>query len=348
MITQAETVVEAAGYRERVRSFLRALDRKYRPAYKFAAIKEDEFLSRFAAMILLSGAAGAPAIFLSHLQRGFWYEGMLLAGALSLAAQRPKNIFGFSLGVISGIFFGVILQLFTYEGLRLFGIAALGAGIGARMGESSGSVKIKLDTVLLTALTAALGGAALYKLGPIIEYAFGARGALPIEWAILGLFISIGALPLHLVIAKDKIIILTRRAKARLETKYHELIDRLLDKYFELSAVALKRDGAEAEAALRRRDRIADSIIDAADYSIGIQEVEKSLAASSEEALTARLDELLEKLSSVGDAGVKSEIEKLIKGINESLSHREKIKLEGERLKLQLLRAEMEATACCR
>jgi len=341
MLTMVESKDKAVTIGNRVWDLSQTLSRQFKPAIEISPKRESEFISRLFAMTLMAALAGGMLALLPAWPLHPWCEGALLGMVLSITATRynpSKQFRRIGLGMV----FGVGLQAFTQMGFPFVGMAVLAGGIGAQMSNAEENFSVRLDTMLTTVLTAILGAWAITRLGPLLQFTMPHSIAKASEWAVLGMFFSIGAMPLHLNILSDRILMRVRRIRRKLEENYRVYLDRMLDKYMQMGKIDLDKKPDELISFLSRKEMLGEALLETAESTLALQQVDRSLQAISEDTLKSHERELRSQYDRLKDPAIKGELDRLISGVEESITRREKLQLESERLKLQLFRIEMD------
>lgn len=334
----SETIKTDANVWERVREYFRALAHSFSPAITVRAKNENEFIARMVRMAAMAAGVAAISLLLPHLTYGFWIEGALLGAAMIVGAAGRIHPVALFFAACLGALFGLTMKVFMLLGLPYLGLAVLGMGAGLFMPGG----KSRLNAVFSAMVGALLGAWAAGQLGPIINSTFPYEAAFALHWATLGLFIALGALPGHMVIIRDPVLVKVRRIRRKLKKKYRPYVDRALDKYFELGGLAREISDGKIESIITRREFLSDTLLEISDLTLALQEVDKLVGAMDDVSLDEREKSLRERRRSFRDADMKKEIDKVLIGIDQSRKSSRKLKSEAERLRLILVCIEMD------
>lgn len=318
----------------------RASLRRLLPSGRVRVVREGEFLVRVLAMAGLAGGSGGLIMLVPGWPSKFWLEGMLLGFSLSLAAtlvtDRPGSLGKLALGAI----FGVAMLALTSAGYPFSGLAVFGAGIGLLAASGKAGLYAMGYIAIFSAYSAILGAWAAYALGETLHEFLPVSLAAAVQWSVLGFFISLGSIPMHLTLRADPVLKYVRGIRRKLKKVYLVELDGLIDRYLSLKRPALSPEADGFDDYLNRKTKLEEALLVCAESSRALQALDLALAGASEKALKSRERQLREQCAIVSDPVARARVEKKLSEVYESLACRRRLLLERERLTLALFRAD--------
>jgi len=259
-----------------------ALLRRLMPAYRLRVNNEGEFVVRLLAMCIFSAFLGAMFGILPWWPWRFWIEGALLGSGLAVAATLVTSHPGSAGKLILGALLGLLLPALSSAGYPLSGVCVFGGGIGLIISTGKADLFTRVNTVLASMLAAMLGAWAAPSLGPYLYSTLPGPIASAIQWAVIGLFISIGSIPLHLTMRADPILQYVRRIRRKLKKPYREEIDELLVQYLALKQRSWFMETDDFDAFLFYKSRLEEAMLISAESSLARQALDQTVNGADE------------------------------------------------------------------
>ncbi len=244
----------------------RASVRSLYPAFSLRARDEGRFMVRVLAISICCALAGGFIGLLPDWSSRFWLEGALLGLAAGLGATLVCDTRAWRrLLTLAGLS-GIGLCALAVLGHPLAGIAWLGAGIGWVMAISVHDAYTKLNVILAAALGSMLGAWAGASLAGTFAGLLPLALTMALRWSIMGLFISLGALPMHLVMRKDPVLAYARKVRRALKPAYRVCLDQALDQY--IACIRAKRPARDFDEYFERKARAEEVLLVAAESGL--------------------------------------------------------------------------------
>jgi len=250
--------------------------RRLLPAYRVRVEREGEFLVRLVGACLIVAATGAVFSFAPDRVWLFWLEAASLGLGISLAATlapaRPGAIGALTLGLL----FGLLLAALSSTGHALLGLAAFGGGMGWIAARGKAGAYSTMNVVLVSMSGALVGAYASAALAPTFYAALPYPLAAALAWAAFALFISIGAIPMHLALHPEPILKYVKQIRRKLKKPRRAELDALIDDYLALKSRAWLLTRDDFDDYLFTKSRMEEALLISADTAITRQQIERT------------------------------------------------------------------------